>query len=350
MSNDETEPEPRQRLLPADHDSRPSTVRALWVSLAVAVAFTAFGYVTAHIHSVRAGSPWQDDPYDAVVSFTLFLIPALVALTAVRALLYRRDEPQPVYRVEQLLDAARLSVALVGATVLTDWAAVTLRADRTLWDQETRWMIAALVPLTVGVCAAFVLLRRARGRLPAGDRRSKDGDWLDDLVVLALRLTSLLPGQGQALTARLLSGAATDGIRRHIVAVAATASLAAGLAHSGAEAIGEGWTSPMLFVLSLGVASGGYFAFCMCCNAVLRIAVPRAADADASSGTRARAGRHAAVAASLAMPVSLGMRGVLWHVIGQSGPLDSAGKAAALGFTSAAAAGVVAFGASIARG
>ncbi|MBF9069950.1 hypothetical protein [Streptacidiphilus fuscans] len=370
MSNDEIAPEPRERFLTADHDSRRSTLRALWVALATAVTFTAFGYVTAHVHSVRAGSPWQDDPYDVGVSFTLFLVPALVVLTAVRALLYRRGEPQPVYRAEQLLRAAGLSVLLVGATALLDWAAVALRADRARWDQGTPWMIAALALLTAGTVAAFVLLWHALRRLPAQGRRRPDGDWLGDLAVLALRLASHLPDTGVQLAARLLSDAVIDWIRRHVVALAAAASLAAGLAQSAAQAIGEGWTSPLLFVLSVGVAGGGYFAFCMCCNAVLRIAVPQATRADhgANSGpesapgggtsvvtkrgsraSKSRAVRHAAVAASFAMPVALALHGVLWPLVGQSGQVDSAAKAAAIVFTSAAAAGVVAFGTSFAR-
>jgi hypothetical protein len=100
-----TNPDPAA--LPAGCRARTAAVPALWASLAGAIAFTAFAYVTTQDHAVRAGSPWQDDPYDGVVSFTEFLVPALAMLIAVRALLLRRPEPQPVFRVKDAPRGAR---------------------------------------------------------------------------------------------------------------------------------------------------------------------------------------------------------------------------------------------------
>jgi hypothetical protein len=55
-------------------------MRALWVSVAGAGAFTAFAWVTTQDKSVRAGSPWQNDPYDGMLPFAEFLVPALAVL------------------------------------------------------------------------------------------------------------------------------------------------------------------------------------------------------------------------------------------------------------------------------
>ncbi|MFE5581924.1 hypothetical protein [Kitasatospora sp. NPDC056531] len=281
--------------------------RALWGALALALAFTGFAYVTTQARTLRAASPWQADPYDAVVSFTLFLVPALTAVTTVRALLCRGGGPQPGYRVDQLLRAARLGVALVAATVATDATAAALRAERELWDGRTAWLIAALLPLAAGAGRCLVLLRRAGRELPPEERRRPGGDWLDDLAQLAAPLADL--------------GAATRFLRRHIVAAAAGLSLLAGALVVAGQAGGEGWPGRQLALAELTVFFSGFFAFCLLCDALLRIAVtPR----------RPGAGRAAAFAAALAVPVSGGLRDTLWPLAGLPGEVDSPARLMAL--------------------
>ncbi|MEZ0094912.1 hypothetical protein [Streptacidiphilus sp. EB129] len=347
-------------LLPADHPARPSAALALRFSLATAVVFTVFAYVTTQLHAVRAGSPWQDDPYDAVVSFTLFLVPALAGLTAVRAVLYRRRGPQPVYRVDQLLRAAVLATSLVAATVLTDWAAVAVRADRGLWNDGTPWLITALIPVTAAAVAGLTLERRAFRRLPSTDRHRPDGhrpashrpdgDWLDDLALAVDALTARLPDPIRRSASLLDSRAAAGFARTHIVALAATASLSAGLALAGGQAVGEGWPGPLLFLIEMSVHAGGFFAFCMLCNAVLRIAVPRSVDGP-SPGTpsRRRATRHAITAAALAIPLSGALRDPVRSLIGQGDRTDSATQLAWLVLAGALLTGTLTFAVSIAR-
>jgi hypothetical protein len=63
--------------------------------LAAAIAFTAFAFLTTQARGLRAHSPWQDDPYDVVVSFTQFVVPAIALGVAVRMQRFRRDLPQP---------------------------------------------------------------------------------------------------------------------------------------------------------------------------------------------------------------------------------------------------------------
>ncbi|MFG2844509.1 hypothetical protein ACGF12_15260 [Kitasatospora sp. NPDC048296] len=275
--------------------------RALWGALALALAFTGFAYSTTQVRLLRAASPWQADPYDAVVSFTLFLVPALTALTAVRASLCRGGGPQPGYRVDQLLRAARLGVALVAVTVATDATAAALRAERELWDGRTAWLIAALLPLAAGAGWCLVLLRRAGREVPPEERRRPGGDWLDDLALLAAPLADL--------------GAIARFLRGHIVAAAAGLSLLAGALVVTGQAGGEGWPGRQLALAELTVFFSGFFAFCLLCDALLRIAVtPR----------KPGAGRAAAFAAALAVPVSGGLRDALWSLVGLPGAADSA--------------------------
>ncbi|MBV6700445.1 hypothetical protein KV557_25650 [Kitasatospora aureofaciens] len=298
---------------------------ALRLSLALAAAFTVFAYATSQAHLLRAASPWQSDPYDAVVSFTLFLVPALAALTAVRALLCRRGVPQPGYRVDQLLRAARLSTVLVAATVSTDWTAAALCADRELWDERTPWLIAALLPLSVGAAACLTLLRRAFRQPAPTDTRRTGGDWLDDLALLAAPLVDLR--------------AATAFLRRHIAGAAAALSVLAGGLLATGQAVGEGWPGPGIAFLELSVNTGGFFAFCLISNALLRIA----ATGD-RPGDRPGAARTAAVAAALALPVTGGLRDALWAMAGLPGAVDSPGKLLALIYPCALLAGAITWG------
>lgn len=81
--------------IPAGHPARASARSALLAALAGGVMFTVFAYVTTQMRSVRSGSPWQDDPYDTVVTFTMFFVPFLVLLMTLRLPLCRRGEPLP---------------------------------------------------------------------------------------------------------------------------------------------------------------------------------------------------------------------------------------------------------------
>jgi hypothetical protein len=321
--------------LPVGHPARPAAARALSATVTVAVAFSAFAVVTTQAKGIRAGSPWQDDPYDGVVSFTVFLVPALTLLIVARAALNRRSASVPAFRAEQLLRAALVCVALVAATVVTDWLALALRADRPLWNSGTPWLIAALAVLTVAVGAAVLLVLRARCRLPERERSGPDGDWLDDLPVLIDRL----PPPVRRAAGWSGRDSVRTFVREHIVAIAATASLAGSLLETTAQAVGEGWSSPLLFFTGVAIGAGGFFAFSMGANVVLRLAVPRRA-----ARTAALSDAHVAVVVGcLALPVAAVLRDSIWAALGRAGEVDSPERFAAITFGGAALAAAVTF-------
>lgn len=334
--------DPEIAVLPADHRARPAVALALWATLAGAVAFTAFAYVTTQVHAVRAGSPWQDDPYVGVVSFTEFLVPALAVLIAVRTLLHRRAEPKPAFRTAQLLRAAVVCTLLVAATIVADGLAVVLRADHSLWNDGTPWLVAALAPLAVLVAAALACEARAFRRLPPRDGHTPGGDWLDDLAVLVETLAVRLPPAGARLAVRFARGGAIEFARGHIVAVAALASLTADLPISVAQALGEHWTSPVLFLTFVAIGTGGFFAFSMICDTVLRIAVPRR---PANAGRVRRSARVAVIAGSLALPASAVLRDGIWTALGLHGEIGNAGQLAVITFSGGLSTAVLVFGA-----
>ncbi|MGE7439299.1 hypothetical protein [Kitasatospora sp. NPDC001175] len=322
------------------HPARPAAAAALLTSAAGAAAFTLFAYLTTQVHAVRAGSPWQDDPYDAVVTFTMFFVPLLGTLGGARALLCRRDRPLPRYRIEQVLRAALVCTLLVAATLATDWAAVAARADRASWDGGTPWLIASLLPLTGVTALSLLLHRRAIRRLPEPVRGTEDagGDWLDDLAPLANLLAGPRSRAGCALAALIGSGGVLGFVRRHFAPLAAAAALAAGLLVAMGLALGEGWPGVLLFAVESAVFAGGTFAFVMICNSVLRFAAPPPA-----SRTR-RAARIATTAGALALPVSLALRDTVWQLLGLGDQVDSIGRWAAVTFACALLAGALTFG------
>jgi hypothetical protein len=275
--------------------------RALWSTAGMVVVFTAFAVVTTQVKTVRAGSPWQDDPYDGVVSFTVFLVPALALLIAARVALTRNRVLEPVHR------ASLVAGALVAATAVTDWIAVVLRADRPLWNGWTPWLIGALAVVTAVTAAAWPVVWRARRRLADGE---PPGDWLTDLPLPAKAF-----------------------IRRHIVAIAALASLAAGLAITTAEAVGERWTSPLLYLTAAAIGTGGFFAFSMAANALLHIAVPPAK----RRSRLHRAFRFAVVLGAATLPIAAVLRDEIWP------PVDSPERFAVVTFGGGLVAFVLAF-------
>lgn len=279
---------------------RPATAHALAMTVLLAVAFTIFAGFTTQFQGIRRGSPWLNDPYNCVVSLTMLIEPMLAALIGVRAALNHCAKPVPVFRVRQLLRAGLVSTVLVAATIAVDGLAAALRVDHPLWNGDTSWMIAALIPLAVGVLATFLALVRACRLLPR-QVGEPDGDWLEDLApVVALGSRRLADQLGRSSLIPF--------IRKHIIAFAAGASITSAILVVGALAVGERWTDPFLVVFALVLYSDAVFAFCLICNVVLQIAVP--------SRTGGSALWLGVVAGSLAAQLIFAVRDSIWADFG----------------------------------
>src|SRR5207249_8042943 len=105
---------------------RRSAGRALLGSLLAAAGFILFVLLTKQVRAVEAHVPWRDDPYDAVVSFSMFAVPLLAVACLLRAPACRREQVLPLTRVLDLLRAARLIAVIVCVTLLAAWVSVAL--------------------------------------------------------------------------------------------------------------------------------------------------------------------------------------------------------------------------------
>lgn len=325
----------RNDCLPAGHAARPAVRSALLASVLDAVVFTVFAYVTTQGTPVRQGSPWQDDPYDAVVTFTMFFVPAIAALIVMRMLLCRRNEPLPMYRVAQLLRASAVSSLLATATYLTDWAAVIARADRELWDSGTPWLMAVLGLMSLLAAADWLTQARARRLLPRlGDYRGH-GDWLDDARPVADLVAARLPRLAGGLAAWLDRRDPTGWIRKHFTLVIASGSLFAGLAVATALARENGVS--LLFVSETIWFAGGAYAFATVCDALLQLRARQ------TRGRIRRAVHIAATAGALALPISMALRASILAAPGLSGIAYTPGSLTVLTLASALLTGAVAF-------
>ncbi|MEV6097331.1 hypothetical protein [Nocardia sp. NPDC051981] len=281
------------------------TSAALMASVVAGAGFVAFAWTTTQAKTVRAASPWHDDPYDVVVSFTEFVVPAVLLLMALRMLLWRNDQTQPAFRVAQLARTAAASTGLVAMTAATDWIAVAVDADRTAWTATTTPVLITALTVLTAVTAAGLMLQRKALRLPVSER-VHDGDWLDDIEPLAAVLTG-----GRAIVRPSHYRSAAAFTRRHDIAVLAVAAVAAGAAVTATQAIGERWTDPLLIVFAIVVATSGFFGMAMLGNHVLVFIAP------APRPNRIhRAVRAAATAAALAVPATVALRAAIWSLLG----------------------------------
>lgn len=203
-------------------------------------------------------------------------------------------------------------VTLVGLTVVSEWAAVIARTPASSSGTWAPVLIGGLVVNSVLTVVAAVSLGRCRRQRDSSSRWRHD--WLGDAVFLCRRIPVLR---------RWVGPDAALWVRRRAMTVFVTLSTLAAAAVTGAQAIGERWTDPLLIAWFLVVAATSNLAFCVISNAVAGFIArpPR---------TRPRRIAEAsAVAGCVAISVTTAFRDALWPVFG-TGSLTSVPALAAL--------------------
>jgi hypothetical protein len=332
-------PAPADALAVGD-PARPAIRRAVFGTLLVAAVFSVLTGPVKQIGALYDHAPWLNDPFDTAVSFAMFFVPLAAAFCLARVPLCRRSGPLPLARAADLLRGCRVVLGAAAMTLLAEWAAVAIGANRPQWNWATWLQVGLLALMTVLTVRAVADLHRVPAA--ARSKRADTGpapDWLTDVVAIAaLQSHWLGPLHGPALSAlswterHLLTL-----VRRHPLWAAAIAAAAFGGAVGGNQAISEGYvTLATLLVISL--LGCGMFAFLVAAGSYIGLV----RSSTALHGGRRRA-LDAGVLACVGVLVVLAFRNSLWWVVGSRAEAAGIPQAYALLGLSALAFFVVVF-------
>lgn len=339
-------------MIPVGHPARRRFRRALLLSLAISTAFTVFAVMTTQNQSMRAHSPWQDDPYDALVSSTMLFTPLVAAISLSRALLCRAEQGLPAARFQGLLRSTDFVVATVLVTVALDWIAVVTEVHAADWGTTGRVLIAALAVLSLMALGAADAT--ARVHFAASDvvpRYATTPDWCDDLLELASRGARRL-GPLEPSTKRLLELVSVHGIegrrglRQHRLGAALLVSTAVGVLVFGGQVLREGIGNESVgqvlgtFTLLAVVGTTGMFTMLVAAGKYLNIVRPLRQPG--SSKATSHIGRAALVSAA-SVPFTLAFRDNLNWLIPRAVAQQSLAQLFLLIAVIAAASGICAF-------
>jgi hypothetical protein len=272
------------------------------MALRTAAAFAVYLWIAKEARPLYVHEPWQNDPYDAVISFAFFFVPILAALCLSRAALCKRTRPLPVRRVRELLIASRLMLAIASVTLGAEWMSFALGVERQQWNSTTQVMLVALGFMTVIVLVAAVLVMRALRSTPPAERGP---DWWSDAsMVIEEYWRPDLPG-GVVLQrlAKWVIDRAGLAARGRPLATAAMVSIGFGGLLAGSQGLAENGFAAPVFLLYMSVAAASMFAFLVAAGGHLHLAGERR-----PMSARFRRLTDAAAAAAAAFAASLAFR------------------------------------------
>jgi hypothetical protein len=303
-------------VLLVDDPSRPSIRRAVFGTLWTVAVFFVFT-ATKEIKPIYNHAPWLNDPYDTLISFTMFFVPLVAAFFLVQVSLCLRSAPLPVARVVSILRACQVAIGAIIVELLSAWLAVAAGANESQWTLSfTGLEVSLLLVTTVMVSIATVRLARAPHlSRQTGQQDEAEPDWIGDAVAVAKRESRWLGSLRRRAIPVLdwCDRTLLREVRRHPLITAAVASAGFGVAVFGWQGFREGYV-PSVTLLSMGLGFCGMFAFLVPAGSYFRLVK----SANPSSGLRRRA-LDASVVASGAAIVALAFRGNLWGIIGSNG-------------------------------
>ncbi len=329
--------------LPVGDPRRQLIRRAVFGTLLASAAFFILTAPTKQIHVIYNHAPWENDPYDTVYSFAMFLVPLVAATFLVQVSLCLKSESLPVSRVISILRGCRVAAATMTIALLTEWIALLDGANRPQWTVlQTGGLVALLVISTVLTGSAIhAQFRVPKIENPEHTENMQASDWIGDAIIVAERQSRWLgPLRRQAVT--VLGWAdriPVRTVRHHPVASAAVASGLFGLAVGVDQGIHEGYVLSAT-LLTVGLLSCGMYAFLVVAGSYVGVVRSNAA----LYGVQRRA-VDASVVACIAAVAALAFRNSLWWIVGTNGASAGAGQFAALIGLAITSAFVVAFAA-----
>lgn len=307
--------------LPAKHESvlavgdprRPVIGRAITGTLLISVLFVVFSWASKRARLYGLYVPWQDDPYDLVVTFTIFFVPLVALFCLARVTVCKRAEPLPVVRVRDLLRGCRVAVGAALVTLVFDGVSVITRAGRLQWNPALAVTVSCLG--VAALLAGKVFVETVRAPVPrpyAGAINGQPPDWLTDFALVAERQCRWLgpvrrPARG---TVRVLERIVLRRVQRHPLSTAALVATAMAAWVVGIQGLREGY--PIAgYVAGMVVFGGGMFSLLATAGAYLGIIHSN----HPFIGARRRAA-DAGVLACASPPLVFGFRDQLWRLAG----------------------------------
>jgi hypothetical protein len=260
--------------LPVGHRVRRSAALALRVGFVVATVFAVVTIVSKEIAALNAPQPWQDDPYDVLVSLDFAVLPLLVVMGAFRLVLCRRDEPLPSRRVADLLRVSSVALAACLFTQVAEWVAVALGRRRGEWNVSTTWQVLLLALLTVSTVGAGVLTLRAARAVDRATVCAPQPDWLSDLITAGLRLSATLGADRASAVIAGVDRIILPRVRHHPVGAACGLVGLLAAPYVAAKIVLEGYPLDLVFVITAFV-SACLFAFVIVAGSYLPVVAPR---------------------------------------------------------------------------
>ena len=254
---------------PRDPDTRATRIAANAAAFAV-VAWAILYFVTTQMANIRAASPFGNDPWDIVVSYSAIFLPIVVGATWVRSLRHRGPHLEAA-TASRIRTGTAIALATIGVNVASD--ALALLVVRAPVSEGREALIVGLVVIAglTTAMAAALLMRATRIASPAA-KDANEPDVLDDL----LGLVAEVPGASRVVRPldRFL---ATSPIspRRHRLIFGLLAAGLAGLAFDVWHAIVEGpWASLPVLILFAALAGGGVLVIYLVTLVPLRLIRP----------------------------------------------------------------------------
>ncbi|MGE5292073.1 MAG: hypothetical protein ACM3ML_33790 [Micromonosporaceae bacterium] len=288
--------------------------RRIWTALGASgicgAACLLLSVVATQYKPLRAHSPWQDDPYDVAVSFSLLALPMLLAGGVLRAAACRAADELPVTRACDLVRLARVVTGVAALCTAAEWGAVAAGAHEAAWGNQGLGLIAGLSGVTVLCAVTWALITRVSRSPGTRSWRGATGpDWFDDWFDLGRRISARMTRLAKVLAFtehHVVDG--KWGVRRRPVLAATVISLFCGVALGAAQVTGEHiYTSPAatakIMTLFTVVAGSSMFALLVICDCYLHLIRKRS-----PLTPRGAAVLSATVAASAGIQVAVAFR------------------------------------------
>ncbi|MFZ0994717.1 MAG: hypothetical protein WAO09_01880 [Candidatus Dormiibacterota bacterium] len=302
-----------EQALPIDDPRRPLIRRGVFGTLWATAIFFVFT-ATKEVKPIYNHAPWLNDPYDAVISLTMFFVPLLAACVLVQLELCLRSEPLSTHRVLAILRESRLAIGAIIFDLLSAWVAVVLGANRSQWTTGATGVEVGLLVIAsfAATKAAIDLSRVPRLLIPSRGQQLPMSDWLEDAITVARRESRWLgPVRGVAVHAvDWADDTIARRIRRHPVVAAAIASGIFGLMVFGWQGYREGYFVAVT-LLAMGLGFCGMFAFLVPAGSYVGLV----RSANPLRGLQRRTLDASVIACGSAM-ITLAFRNSLWGLAG----------------------------------